>query len=503
MVLAAPPRSRSLDPNRPTRLQRRVVSRLAKDAARLIPTFRNDLIQQFKLLGRRAEEAYRSLSPDAFRQISPGDTAFVDSIARTMRIRDWQESEMAGAYRRSYVRTLNATAGSINVAMGLAVNLPDQVGRNVVRAGGRRLGLVDIRGQSRTALFHALAEGREQGMAREQLARHIRGRISRGRYRSVETRAQVIARTETLHAQRVSSIEVYKRTEVVEGVRAFDAQIGATDGDCEDRNSRLYSFADADIETALEHPNGTLSWAPFVPRYGGTPGGAAPTPEERPVTSVPPRAPGRPATSSPARQPTMLEDDFVKIEGYVDYDDLPEVLQEKYFGATGGEAYEINRRVRKGLPLTPEQQQIMGALDDLAVRNPAISNRTLMRGEVYDSADILPNPSVGDIARLPQWTSTSLDAQTAIGHGTGSQFSQKTVFYEIRGTSGRSIVTNATEREVLLSPGSSYRVVAVYDDSQIVLNRHLFREGVEVFGDERRFTVNRHIIMEAGDSAIS
>ncbi len=262
MVLATAPRNR-IQP--PTRLQRRVVSNLARDASRLILLFRQDLIKQFEELGRRARDAYDLYTPQPFRQLNPGDTAFVDDLARSMRIQDWQQASMGGAYERAYVRTLTATSDTINLTMGLAVNLPDQVGRNVVRTGGRRLGLVDVRGQSRTALFHALAEGREQGMAREELARHISNRIGRGRYRSIETRAQVIARTETLHAQRVSSIEVYKRTDVVQGVRAFDAQVGATDGDCEDRNGRVYTFADADVETGLEHPNGTLSWAPHVP----------------------------------------------------------------------------------------------------------------------------------------------------------------------------------------------------------------------------------------------
>ena len=140
--------------------------------------------------------------------------------------------------------------------------MPWVVGLSLREAAGWGLWISKV--QARRNLFHALAEGRAQGMAREQLANHIRGLIGKGTYRSVETRALVIARTEVLHAQRISALEVYRRTDVVAGVQAWDAQIGATDPECEERDQRVFSFNNADGETGSEHPNGTLSWAPFV-----------------------------------------------------------------------------------------------------------------------------------------------------------------------------------------------------------------------------------------------
>ena len=262
----------------PTRLQRRVVSALMRDQARLIALFQDELVALFNHLGRRVARDWRRQTTRAVRQIDPGDAELVDSIIGSVRVNEWHNTNLAPAYRTAYLRTLTATSQTVGLTMGLAVNLPDIAGRRVVAEGGRRLGLVDIQGQARTSLFHALSEGRAQGMAREQLAAHIQGRIARGPWRSVQTRAMVIARTETAHAQRISALDTYRSMDVVTGSQAFDAQIGATDADCEDRDGRVFTFADADIETGLEHPMGTLSWAPYTGADGPERGRIGATP---------------------------------------------------------------------------------------------------------------------------------------------------------------------------------------------------------------------------------
>ena len=250
----------------PTILQRRIIRSFAMDAASLIPPFQRDLVDAFSELGRRARRSFLNLRPEPIKQTDPADAEFVAAIRQSMHVADWIPTRLEPAYQGAYIRTLEATAQTVRLNMGLAINLPDAVGRRIVREGGRRLGLVDIQGQARRSLFHAIGEGRAMGLAREDLARHIQGRITRGPWRSVETRGLVIARTETLNAQRMSALEVYKRTDVVDGVQAWDAQIGATDAECEERDGRVFSFNDADGETAFEHPNGTLSWAPHVGR---------------------------------------------------------------------------------------------------------------------------------------------------------------------------------------------------------------------------------------------
>jgi hypothetical protein len=48
-------------------------------------------------------------------------------------------------------------------------------------------------------------------------------------------------------------------------VQALDAQKGPTDAECERRNGRLFSIADAWKESAREHVRGTLGWRILPP----------------------------------------------------------------------------------------------------------------------------------------------------------------------------------------------------------------------------------------------
>ena len=237
---------------------------MMRDAQQLLMPMHRDLERAFNQLGRRAEKAFLQTGSVEVKAADPEDADRVSQMMRSMRIQDWQDSQLLSAYETAYLRTLTATADTVSLNLGLAVNLPDSVGRRVVKEGGRRMGLVDLQGQSRTAMFDALAAGREAGEAREQLADRIRGRIGRGRYRDVKTRAMVIARTETLHAQRFSCIQTYKGMDTINACRLWDAQIGATDAECEARNQTVVSFEEAEAAMNEEHPNGTLSIAPEV-----------------------------------------------------------------------------------------------------------------------------------------------------------------------------------------------------------------------------------------------
>lgn len=148
------------------------------------------------------------------------------------------------------------TATYLEVNMVFDATNPAEL--DVIRQGGKRAGLVDYSGHIRSEVKNALVEGRKRGEGPRKLARSIRDEVGDSK------RALVIARTETKYAQNVSSIEAYKKSDVVTGLRAFDNQTGYNDEDCTERDGKVYSFAEAENLTAEEHPNGTLSWAPVT-----------------------------------------------------------------------------------------------------------------------------------------------------------------------------------------------------------------------------------------------
>ena len=176
------------------------------------------------------------------------------------------------AFRRTATKTFPAVAGRIGA--GIVFNEQDTIGRTILETGGRRAGLIDFSAQAKRATREAIAAGREAGDNPRVIARRIKKLVPVGRFtRMAEAkgedaakryRANMIARTETHHAQRVSTVSGYRASGLVELVRAIDGKYGDTDDVCMDRDGKIFTLEDAEVETTLEHPNGTLDWEPIV-----------------------------------------------------------------------------------------------------------------------------------------------------------------------------------------------------------------------------------------------
>ena len=278
---AAPPptqpgtetRSYSAGGVKATAAQRNVILALQRDAQRLEEAFAKDLEPAFDELGQLAERAYqearvlvRAGGNGLEEKQTPEDEALAERIIQGMALSQWSQDALIPAFNGHYLRTTEMTVGSINTVLNLGVNLPDPVAREIVAAGGRRAGLQDITGDTRRAIFRSLADGRAAGEGPPALARRIRSQVPAGRFTNAgaKHRAQLIARTETLHAQRVSSLEAYRASDVVTGVVAFDNQTGYGDEECVARDGRVFTFEEAEAEMAAEHPQGTLNFAPNV-----------------------------------------------------------------------------------------------------------------------------------------------------------------------------------------------------------------------------------------------
>ena len=133
-----------------------------------------------------------------------------------------------------------------------------------VAAGGRQAGLVDLPKSVRNELFRILTQAEEAGLGVPETVRQIRDTVTAGRFRTPEIRARVIARTETLHAQRESSLATYRQIPDVTNVLVFDARLGETDEECANLDGTTVTISEAEILSAEEHPNGTRAFAPIV-----------------------------------------------------------------------------------------------------------------------------------------------------------------------------------------------------------------------------------------------
>lgn len=189
------------------------------------------------------------------------DELLVAMILDKLGIPAW-EGELRGLYEAQYLEVAKSIADAAERA-GLGASLPDIVARSIVAAGGRRAGLIDLQGQTRSGLFEALAEGRAEGEGAAALAARIVSKVQGGPWNSAATRARVIARTETKYAQNISTIE-RARAAGVSSFIVFDGRLGPGRSLLTHiaRNGSIVTTEEAIAMAVAEHPNGTLSFAP-------------------------------------------------------------------------------------------------------------------------------------------------------------------------------------------------------------------------------------------------
>lgn len=262
--------------------QRSLLMSLADDAQRLEREFTDELVRAFRNLGERAVEAFwqtddgngvglRAADDVKLKQEDEDldeapDHERARRIMAAISIQQWTDEVWQPAWDGHVLRTLNATVDTVNTAIGLGVDIPDSVAREIVRVGGTRRGLVDVPAQTREAIFRALHEGRSLGEGPVDLAARIRDEVPAGRFVNAgpRYRAELLSRTETKNAQNLSTLETYKAADTITAVLIIDAELGPTDPVCESVDGRTVTFQEAEAIGALAHPNCTRSFVPIV-----------------------------------------------------------------------------------------------------------------------------------------------------------------------------------------------------------------------------------------------
>ncbi|WP_432769797.1 MAG: phage portal protein [Sphingopyxis sp.] len=230
----------------------------------LAEAFEGPLKSFFARLGGSAAAIASPLLEERFGKSARGakaDELLVDLILDGLGIPKW-DSELRRLYQAQYAEVAKQH-GEAAAAAGLGASVPDQVAQSIIAAGGRRAGLIDLPRQTRGALFDALAEGRAAGEGAEALAARILPQVEGGFWQSAETRARVIARTETKYAQNISTIERGRAAGVTSFI-IFDGRLGPGRSLLAHmaRDGLIATTAEAIAMADAEHPNGTLSFAP-------------------------------------------------------------------------------------------------------------------------------------------------------------------------------------------------------------------------------------------------
>lgn len=255
--------------------RRRFALSQLRQQRRLAALFSGELSTAFRGLGNRAAEAWERIAAETgaeFREF-PRDSIVLK------RLTDEELQRLVGLvmadldvevleYGPHYLRVALATIDGLRGAFGLGVNLSEPMEMRILAEGGKRQGLVDMRGQARESLFQTLSSARDTGAGPGEIAQLIRDQIPAGPWSSAQVRSEVIARTETAHAQNTACLEAYRAADTVTAIQLVDGQLGDRSCDiCRARDGQIVSVEEAEtIMREHEHPNGTLSLTPVVGR---------------------------------------------------------------------------------------------------------------------------------------------------------------------------------------------------------------------------------------------
>ncbi len=245
------------DRRRLNRSQQRLRAVLIGDHNTLSRAMEDDVVKVMDRLGSMAEKAAR--------EFAEGKDALDDAetIVIGMEIAALQ-LDLQRVGETHSLRIAQKVFERVGAELDLTIGMPDPVAQEIIAAGGRGMGLVDLDGQTRQALFRELEKAREEGLGIPEITRRIRDRVAAGRYTSPQMRARLIARTETKNAQRNSVLTAYRESGRVQRVVVVDNVTGHNDPDCSFWNGREVTLAHAAELGRQEHPNGTRDFVPVI-----------------------------------------------------------------------------------------------------------------------------------------------------------------------------------------------------------------------------------------------
>lgn len=181
---------------------------------RLLGDRRRDLRRQ-QLAFRRLELTFRPL---AAREIARASSVMIDRFAASGNVRmdDLHPPNIERLLRQTYAQSVAAiggdvigqgkSAGQISERKDFAEHFARMAQEFFIAWGARKV--VEISDTTRNIISRAVARGHEQGMTQRALADYIRGIVPL----TYNSRAEVIARTETHSAAMYGSLEAAKET---------------------------------------------------------------------------------------------------------------------------------------------------------------------------------------------------------------------------------------------------------------------------------------------------
>jgi len=181
---------------------------------------------------------------------------------------DWaaEEAELDRILTKLYQLAGDTAYGAINEQLGVDLDF-DLANPNLDQA--RELlaqRVTEVTDETRSVIQDVITRAGQEGKTTDEIAAELEQTFNGW----TGSRAQTIARTESMASFGYASAAGYRESGVVDRIQCFDNpdhndDYGAEDGlSCADRNGLIAPLEDAELHVRSEHPNGSLSIAPVL-----------------------------------------------------------------------------------------------------------------------------------------------------------------------------------------------------------------------------------------------
>jgi hypothetical protein len=243
---------------RPPASVTRLATRLWTDQGTAAQAFESRLRQVFRRYGHAAATAAREvLRPEKALADNTVRTAIISERLPLLQIR----AELSAVYRELYQAMMDLLVAALDDAGFATLTAPSLVQSHLQMVAQERVGLLDLTTEARTAILETLEQATAAGLSEDAMISAIQDAVPRGRWLSIETRAQIIARTESRYATSIAASR-YAREQGM-SMLILDARLGPTDAACEERSGWVVTPAQAEQLAGTEHTNGTFQALPI------------------------------------------------------------------------------------------------------------------------------------------------------------------------------------------------------------------------------------------------
>src|SRR5690606_11162804 len=139
----------------------KLIAQFEKDRVKLERLMIPELMREFRALGAHVANAAEGQGGLLW-EASRAERTRIRRILEAATLGKWAKDHLQPLFEKHWRRVLDSTVATLK-GLDIPVTLRNELAQELLDMGGKRIGLLDLDADTKSALFRVLEEGREQG----------------------------------------------------------------------------------------------------------------------------------------------------------------------------------------------------------------------------------------------------------------------------------------------------------------------------------------------------